>query len=214
MLITIQMAAMAIVISIVIGVPMGFLAGIRHGTILDRGIVTLSTCGIAMPEFWVALLLAQYVALRVDWFPTGGYVPLSEGVIPWLQHMILPSITLGLIFAAILTRMTRSAMMDVLEQDYMKTARSKGQVERKVLVCHGLRNAMVPVITTIGVSVCTLLGGAVLVEEIYSISGIGRLLFNAIQDRDYPLDVYKRQRSRRWQLSWPRMQPVTCKVQW
>ena len=135
----------------------------------------------------MALLLAQYVALRVDWFPTGGYVPLSEGVIPWLQHMILPSITLGLIFAAILTRMTRSAMMDVLEQDYMKTARSKGQVERKVLVCHGLRNAMVPVITTIGVSVCTLLGGAVLVEEIYSISGIGRLLFNAIQDRDYPL---------------------------
>lgn len=185
--ITLQMAAFSILISIIVGIPLGFFAGVKHGTLADRGIVAFATCGIAMPEFWVALLLAQYIALRVKWIPTGGYAPLSEGFVPWLQHMILPCITLGLIFAAVLTRMTRSAIMDVLEQDYIKTARSKGQLERKVLIRHALRNALVPVATSIGVSVCTLLGGAVLVEEIYSISGIGRLLLNAIIDRDYPL---------------------------
>ena len=185
--ITLQMAATAILIAVLLGIPMGFFAGVKHGSVADRGIVALTTCGIAMPEFWVALLLAQYVALRYKWFPTGGYVPLSDGFIPWLQHILLPSITLGLIFAAVLTRMTRSSLMDVLDQDYIKTARSKGQVEGIVLTRHALRNALVPVITTIGISVCTLLGGAVLVEEIYSIPGIGRLLFNAITDRDYPL---------------------------
>jgi len=185
--ITLELAAFAVVISVAVGVPLGFIAGVKHGTWLDRGIVAMATFGNAMPEFWMALLLAQYIALRIDWFPTGGYVPLSEGLIPWLQHMILPGITLGLILAAVLTRMTRSSVMDVLEQDYIKTARSKGQLERKVLVRHGLRNALVPVMTTIGVSVCNLLGGAVLVEEIYSISGIGRLLCDAIGYRDYPL---------------------------
>lgn len=185
--ITLEMAVFSILISVVVGIPLGFFAGIKHGSLADRGIVAFATCGIAMPEFWVALLLAQYIALRVECIPTGGYVPLAEGFLPWLQHMILPCVTLGLIFAAVLTRMTRSSIMDVLEQDYVKTARSKGQLEWKVLVRHALRNALVPVVTTIGVSVCTLLGGAVLVEEIYSIPGIGRLLLNAIIDRDYPL---------------------------
>lgn len=185
--VTVQIAAVSIMIAILIGVPLGFLSGVKHGSVADRVIVALTTCGIAMPEFWVALLLAQNVALKIKWFPTGGYKPLAEGFEPWLQHILLPAITLGLIFAAVLTRMTRSSIMDVLEQDYIKTARSKGQIERKVLIVHALRNALVPVITTIGISVCTLLGGAVLVEEIYSIPGIGRLLLHSIMDRDYSL---------------------------
>lgn len=112
---------------------------------------------------------------------------MGEGFLPWLRHILLPAITLGFIFSAVMCRMTRSAMIDVLSQDYIKTARAKGQKEWIVMMLHAFRNAMIPVITVVGISICSLIGGAVVVEQIYSIPGIGRLFINAIMDRDYPL---------------------------
>lgn len=185
--ITLQLTGCAVFMSVIIGIPLGFFAAIKHETIMDRGITAIAVAGVAIPEFWLSLMLVQFIALPIAWFPTGGYEPLSNGLIPWLQHILLPSITLGFIFAAVMCRMTRSSMIDVLNQDYIKTARAKGQCERIVLSSHAFRNAMIPVVTVIGISVCSLIGGAVVVEQIYSIPGIGRLFINAILDRDYPL---------------------------
>lgn len=185
--VTLQLTGFSVLLSIIFGIPLGMLAAIKHGTLMDRGITAVAVAGVAVPEFWLSLMLVQFISLPIAWFPTGGYAPLSDGFVPWLQHMLLPAITLGFIFAAVMCRMTRSSMIDVLSQDYIKTARAKGQSEPVVILAHGFRNAMIPVVTVIGISVCSLIGGAVVVEQIYSIPGIGRLFINAILDRDYPL---------------------------
>lgn len=185
--VTLQLTGCAVLVSILMGIPLGLAAAMKRGSWMDQGITALAVCGVAIPEFWLSLMLVQFISLPVAWFPTGGYAAMGEGFLPWLRHILLPAITLGFIFSAVMCRMTRSAMIDVLSQDYIKTARAKGQKEWIVMMLHAFRNAMIPVITVVGISICSLIGGAVVVEQIYSIPGIGRLFINAIMDRDYPL---------------------------
>lgn len=185
--VTLQLTFFALIISLIIGIPTGIISAIRQGTWTDRIVLMLAMVGVAVPDFWLGLIFITFIAVPVAWFPTGGFIPLSEGFIPWLQHILLPTFSLGVIFAAVTARMTRSSMLDVLEQDYIKTARSKGQLERVVLTRHALKNAVIPVITVIGVSITSMVGGAVIIEEVYAISGMGRLLVGAISARDYPV---------------------------
>ena len=185
--VTLQLTGCAVLLSILMGIPLGLAAAMKRGSWMDQGITALAVCGVAIPEFWLSLMLVQFISLPVAWFPTGGYAAMGEGFVPWLRHMLLPAITLGFIFSAVMCRMTRSSMIDVLNQDYIKTARAKGQKERIVILLHAFRNAMIPVVTVVGISICSLIGGAVVVEQIYSIPGIGRLFINAIMDRDYTL---------------------------
>ena len=185
--VTLQLTGCAVLVSILMGIPLGLAAAMKRGSWMDQGITALAVCGVAIPEFWLSLMLVQFISLPEAWFPTGGYAAMGEGFLPWLRHILLPAITLGFIFSAVMCRMTRSAMIDVLSQDYIKTARAKGQKEWIVMMLHAFRNAMIPVITVVGISICSLIGGAVVVEQIYSIPGIGRLFINAIMDRDYPL---------------------------
>ena len=170
-----------------LGLPLGVLSAIKQGTLADQGIMVVAVMGVAVPDFWMGLMLIALLSVTAKWFPTGGFVPLSEGFIPWFKHIFLPSLSLGFIFAAVTTRMTRSSMLDVLNQDYIKTARSKGQHERVVLSRHALKNAMIPIATVIGISITSMIGGVVILEEVFSIPGMGRLLINAILDRDYPV---------------------------
>lgn len=184
---TLELTFTALVISLLLGIPAGVLAAINQGRIADQSILAVAMIGVAMPEFWLGMVLITAFAVPIAWFPTGGYEPLSAGFVPWLQHIILPALSLGFIFTAVTARMTRSSMLDVLNQDYIKTARAKGQFENKVLTRHALRNAMIPVMTVIGISISSMIGGVVVIEEIFSIPGMGRLLVGAISKRDYPL---------------------------
>lgn len=184
---TLELTFTALVISLLLGIPAGVLAAIHQGKLADQAILAVAMVGVAMPEFWLGMALITLFAVPIAWLPTGGYTSLAEGFVPWLQHILLPALSLGFIFTAVTARMTRSSMLDVLHQDYIKTARAKGQFEKKVLSRHALRNAMIPIMTVIGISISSMIGGVVIIEEIFSIPGMGRLLIGAISKRDYPL---------------------------
>jgi peptide/nickel transport system permease protein len=185
--ITLQLTLVALIISLIIGLPAGIYSATRQGTIKDQIVQIIAMIGVATPDFWLGMMLITFIAVPVKWFPTGGFISFSHGFIPWLQHIILPGFSLGFLFAAVTTRMTRSSMLDVLNEDYIKTARAKGQSERVVLAKHALKNAVIPVITVVGISITSMIGGAVIVEEVFSIPGMGRLLVGAISSRDYPV---------------------------
>ena len=143
--------------------------------------------GFSVPVFVVGYILAYVFALELDWLPVQGYTPLSRGFWPWLENLILPSIALGMVYIALIARITRATMMEVLQQDYIRTARAKGLSQRTVLFLHALKNAAVPVITVIGIGVALLIGGAVVTESVFAIPGLGRLTVDAILRRDYPV---------------------------
>ena len=184
---TFSLLLLAIVISVGGGVPFGVAAAARPGSWHDRALTAFTTLGFSLPAFIAGYGLAFVFATTLKWLPVQGFVPLSEGPGLWLRNLILPAVTLSLVYAAIIARVTRASVMDVLSEDYIRTARAKGEAPRTVLFRHALKNAAVPVITIIGIGVATLIGSAVITENVFAIPGIGRLTVDAILHRDYPV---------------------------
>lgn len=184
---TVSLAAIAFVIAVCIGVPAGIVSAVKRYSIWDYLASLGAFLGLSMPSFWLGIILIIVFAAKLHWLPAFGYVSITEGVWPWFSHLILPAITTGTAFSAVIARQTRSAMLEVLTQDYIRTARAKGLQERAVLLRHALRNALIPVITVMGIALALLLVGAVIAENVFAIKGAGRLLIEGIVGRDYPV---------------------------
>ena len=184
---TVSLMVLTLILSIGVAVPMGVLAAWQHGTWIDRLIMIVAVLGFSIPVFVVGYILAYVFALQLDVFPVQGYTPLSNGIGPWFSNLVLPSIALGGVYIALIARITRATMLEVLSQDYIRTARAKGVGNRTVLFVHALKNAAVPIITVIGIGVALLIGGAVVTESVFAIPGLGRLVVDAILRRDYPV---------------------------
>ena len=184
---TLSLMLVTLIFSVSVAVPLGVIAAWKAGSLIDRVIMAFAVVGFSVPVFVVGYVLAYVFALELDWLPVQGYTPLSEGVWPWLQNLILPAISLGLIYIALIARITRATMLEVLSQDYIKTARAKGLGQRAVLFLHALKNAAVPIVTVIGLGIALLIGGAVVTESVFVIPGLGRLTVDAILRRDYPV---------------------------
>jgi peptide/nickel transport system permease protein len=184
---TLALAVTAIVLAVLIGVTAGIVAGLRQGSWLDRFVSTLTTLGIAMPSFWVAMLLVSVFSLSLKWLPATTYVPMSSGFGPWLSHILIPAIALGLATAAELARHTRGCVADVLTRPYIRTARSRGASTFRLVRRHVLRNAAIPVVTVLGLQTSRLLGGTIVIEAVVGISGLGSLAVNSVLHRDYPV---------------------------
>ncbi len=184
---TISLLVLTLTMSIVIAVPMGVLAAWNHGTWIDRVLMALAVLGFSIPVFVVGYMLSYVFALQADMFPVQGYTPLSRGIGPWLNNLVLPAVALGGVYIALIARITRATMLEVLSQDYIRTAKAKGVSSRTVLFLHALKNAAVPIVTVIGLGVALLIGGAVVTEEVFAIPGLGRLVKDAILRRDYPI---------------------------
>lgn len=184
---TIPLALLSMFIALVIAVPAGILSAIRRNTWIDGVVSVIAFAGLSIPGFWLGTLLILGFSVHWQIFPPGGYVSVMDDPIDGLRHLILPAIALGTTFAAVLTRMIRSSLLEVLGADYIRTARAKGQTEQRVLVHHALRNALIPAVTIVGVQVGFLLSGALVIEQIFSLPGIGRLTVQAVLDRDIPL---------------------------
>jgi peptide/nickel transport system permease protein len=184
---TLSMTFLAFLIGAVIAVPMGMLAALKRGSVFDF-IASISTfVGLSLPTFWFGIVFVLIFAVRLDWLPSIGYVPISEGVWPWLQHLILPALAAGVGEAAILMRFVRAGLLEVLGSDYVRTARAKGLRERAVILRHAMRTALIPVVTVAGLSLAGLIGGLIITETVFSIRGIGRVLVGSIFDNDYPV---------------------------
>jgi peptide/nickel transport system permease protein len=184
---TFSIAALALCISLTLAIPAGIISAVKKHTFPDHLATVIAFLGLSMPNFWLGIVLILFFAVNLGWFPALGYVPLSEGFWPWLQHLLLPAFTTGTAFAAIIARMTRSTMLEVLNETYISTARSKGLLERVVVLKHALRNALIPVITVIGIAFSLLLVGTVVVEDVFAIQGLGRTLVRSILNRDFPV---------------------------
>ncbi|MGO4740983.1 ABC transporter permease [Bosea sp. 2KB_26] len=184
---TLSLMVLTLLVTVLIAVPMGVLAAWNAGTWVDKFAMAFAVLGFSVPVFVVGYLLAYLFALKLEWLPVQGYTPLAEGVWPWLRNLILPALALGFVYIALIARITRATMLEVLQQDYIRTARSKGVSHRNVLFLHALKNAAVPVITVIGVGIALLIGGAVVTESVFAIPGLGRLTVDAILQRDYPV---------------------------
>ena len=183
---TLSLALFTMVLAVLIAVPLGVLAAHRQGSWIDRIVMGFSVLGFSMPSFVVAYLLIYLFAVWLNWLPVQGYQRIAEGLGGWVRGLVLPSLTLSVIFVALIARMTRTSMLEVLSEDYIRTARAKGQSERKVLFRHALRNAAVPIVTVIGLSVALLIGGVIVTESVFTIPGLGRLTVDAVLARDYP----------------------------
>ena len=184
---TVSLMVLTLVFAIVVAVPMGVVAAWKHGSFIDRFVMLLAVFGFSVPVFVVGYILAYVFALQLPWLPVQGYTPLSQGIWPWLQNLILPTLTLGSAFIALIARITRATMLEVLSQDYVRTARAKGVGQSPILFVHALKNAAVPIVTVIGLGVAGLIGGAVVTESVFAIPGIGRLVVDSILRRDYPI---------------------------
>jgi peptide/nickel transport system permease protein len=184
---TVALTLCTLIVSIVIAVPLGVIAAARAGGWVDRMVMAISVMGFSVPVFVLAYLLIGLFSIQLEWLPVQGYKSLSEGFVPFIRHMILPSVALGIVYMALIARITRASMLDVLSQDYVRTAQAKGLAPQTVLVGHALKNAAVPVVTIIGIGVALLIGGVVVTETVFAIPGIGRLTVDAILRRDYPI---------------------------
>ena len=184
---TLSLALCTLIVAVLVAVPMGVIAAWKVGRLIDRLVMVFSVAGFSMPVFVLAYLLIYAFAIDLDWLPVQGYTPLREGVWPWLRHLILPSIALGTIYIALIARITRATMLEVLAQDYVRTAHAKGLAPVAVLMRHALKNAAVPIVTIIGIGIALLISGVVVTESVFAIPGIGRLTVDAIIRRDYPI---------------------------
>ncbi|MBX5471778.1 MAG: ABC transporter permease [Acetobacteraceae bacterium] len=184
---TLSLMVLTLLLSVVIAIPMGVMAAAKQGTWVDRVIMVLAVLGFSTPVFVIGYVLAYVFALQLNWLPVQGYTPLADGFWPFLQNLILPAFTLGGIYIALIARITRTSMLEVLSQDYVRTARAKGLGFGTVLFVHALKNAAVPITTVIGLGVALLIGGAVVTESVFAIPGLGRLTVDAILRRDYPV---------------------------
>ena len=184
---TLSLMAITLVLTILIAVPLGVVAAWKAGSWVDRSIMAFAVFAFSLPVFVVGYVLAYVFALQFQWLPVQGYTPLAQGLWPWLQNLILPAIALGSVYIALIARITRASMLEVLQQDYIRTARAKGLDQRSILFVHALKNAAVPIVTVIGIGVALLIGGAVVTESVFAIPGLGRLTIDAILRRDYPV---------------------------
>ena len=184
---TLSLAFLTIVLTVLVAVPLGTLAAWRHGGWLDRALMGFSVLGFSIPVVVLGYLLVYFFALKLDWFPVQGYRPLREGLWPWLHQLLLPAITLSIVYVALIARVTRASVAEALTEDYVRTARAKGLPEARVLVRHALANAAVPIVTVIGIGIALLIGGVVVTESVYSIPGLGTLTVDAVLARDFPV---------------------------
>jgi peptide/nickel transport system permease protein len=184
---TLSLMVLTLGLAIVIAVPLGVVAAWKAGSWVDHTIMAFAVLAFSFPVFVVGYVLAYVFALGLEWLPVQGYTPLAEGIWPWLQNLILPAVALGCVDVALIARITRASMLEVLQQDYIRTARAKGLDRRSILFVHALKNAAVPIVTVIGIGVALLIGGAVVTESVFAIPGLGRLTIDAILRRDYPV---------------------------
>ncbi|MBK5401438.1 ABC transporter permease [Pseudomonas sp. TH39(2020)] len=184
---TLALSALTLVLTLLLAVPLGVIAAWRHGGWLDRMLMGFSVMGFSVPSFVVGYILIWAVALHAQLLPVQGYAYLSDGFGPWLAHLILPAITLSIVYLALIARVTRAAVAEALTEDYIRTARAKGISEMRVLIRHALANAAVPIVTVIGIGVGLLIGGVVVTETVYAIPGLGQLTVDAVLARDFPL---------------------------
>jgi peptide/nickel transport system permease protein len=184
---TLSLMLLTLVLAVSVAVPLGVLAAWKAGTWVDRVVMAFAVVGFSVPVFVVGYVLAYVFALELDWFPVQGYTPFAKGFRPWLENLVLPAVALGFVYIALIARITRAAMLEVLSQDYIRMARAKGLGQGSVLFLHALKNAAIPIVTVIGIGVALLIGGAVVTESVFAIPGLGRLTVDAILRRDYPV---------------------------
>jgi len=184
---TLALTLCTLVVAVALAVPLGVIAAARAGSFLDRVVMAVSVLGFSVPVFVLAYGLVLLFAVELEWLPVQGYSSITKGLGPFVQHMILPSVALGITYMALIARITRASMLDVLAQDYVRTAHAKGLAPSAVLIQHALKNAAVPIVTIIGIGVALLIGGVVVTETVFAIPGIGRLTVDAILRRDYPI---------------------------
>ncbi|AOS78250.1 MULTISPECIES: ABC transporter permease [Hydrogenophaga] len=184
---TLSLAAFTIVLAVLIAVPLGVIAAARHGGWLDRALMGFSVLGFSVPVFVIGYALIWVFSLHLGWLPVQGYSRLSNGVGPWLSQLVLPALTLSLVYTALIARVTRAAVSEALTEDHVRTARAKGLAERAVLMRHALANAAVPIVTVIGIGIALLIGGVVVTETVFAIPGLGQLTVDAVLSRDFPV---------------------------
>jgi len=183
---TLALSLCTIVLSVLVSVPLGVLAAWRQGGWLDRALMGFSVLGFSIPVFVLGYILIYIVSLKLGWLPVQGYARMADGFWPFIRHLILPSITLSVIYIALIARVTRAAVTETLAEDYIRTARAKGLPEARVVIRHALANAAVPIVTVIGIGIALLIGGVVVTETVYAIPGLGRLTVDAVLARDFP----------------------------
>ena len=183
---TLSLATLTIIFAVFTAVPLGVLAAWRFGGWFDRILMGFSVMGFSVPVFVLAYILIWIVSLKLGWLPVQGYKPIAEGFGPFIRHLILPAITLSVIYIALIARVTRASVLEALGEDYIRTARAKGLPESRVLIKHALANAAVPIVTVIGIGIALLIGGVVVTESVYAIPGLGRLTVDAVLARDFP----------------------------
>jgi peptide/nickel transport system permease protein len=184
---TLALTVATLLIAVVLAVPLGVLAAWKARSWIDRAVMIFAVLGFSLPVFWLGFLLIYGFSITLEWLPVQGYMSIREGLGPFLRHLILPSLTLGLVYMALIARITRAAVLEVLQEDYIRTAHAKGVEPGGVLFGHALKNAAVPIVTIIGVGVALLIGGVVVTESVFAIPGLGRLTVDAILHRDYPV---------------------------
>ncbi|MEZ5094091.1 ABC transporter permease [Nocardioides sp.] len=184
---TLSLAAFGLVVGLTIALVAGVWAALHEGTVSDAIVRIGSQFGVSVPDFWMGLLLITVFAAKLGWFPSSGYVPLTENPAEWLKHLVLPGLTVGVVAGAIMTRYIRSAVLEVVSMGYVRTARSKGMPPRVVTLRHIVRNSLIPILTISGIQFATILGGVIVVEVVFAWPGLGNLVFSAVQARDYPL---------------------------
>jgi len=184
---TISLAFMTLLVAVFLAIALGVLAAAKAGSLVDRLVMGFAVLGFSVPVFVVGYMLIFVFAINLKWLPVQGYSPIAEGLVPWLRNLVLPSVALGMAYVALIARITRTTMLDVLAEDYMRTARAKGVATRQMLFRHALKNAAVPIATIIGNGIALLIGGVVITETVFNIPGIGRLVVDAIARRDYPI---------------------------
>jgi peptide/nickel transport system permease protein len=184
---TITLTISTLIISILVAIPMGVIAAWKAGSWIDRMVMVFAVLGFSVPVFVLAYMLIYVLAISTDLLPVQGFVSIGNGMGPFFSHIVMPTLALGAVFAALIARMTRASMLDVLAQDYIRTAQAKGLANDKVLIGHALKNAAVPIVTIIGIGVASLISGVVVTETVFAIPGLGRLTVDAILRRDYPI---------------------------
>src|ERR1700694_227442 len=184
---TLSLMAVTLVLTILVAVPLGVVAAWKAGSWVDRTIMAFAVFGFSLPVFVFGYVLGYVFALQFEWLPVQGYTPLAQGFWPWLKNLILPAVALGCVYIALIARITRASMLEVLQQDYISTARAQGLGPGSILFVHALKNAAVPIVAVLGLGIALLTGGAVVTESVFAIPGVGRLTIDAILRRDYPV---------------------------
>ena len=184
---TMSLTLLGFFLALVIAIPAGLISALKKHSGIDHGVTVVAFLGLIMPDFWLAILLIIVFAAQLHWLPAIGYVSLDQGFWPWFSHLIMPAIAIGTPFAAIIARMIRSSMIEVMKADYVQVARSKGLTQRYLVFIHAVPNALIPVITVMGIALALLMAGAVVVENVFAIKGLGRVLIQGILNRDYPV---------------------------